>query len=96
MGSGTISKLYSARRVTFEKTISGGGDVTITKDEIATAANISSGKLFLIIPEGARPTTTWGCVPTLFWNSSRSSYGVHNTGTSTDTISISFGVLFYL
>lgn len=93
------SKLISFakfKRVELELSLAANSDVNITKNDIATAANITSSKIYVVLPEGVRPKTTWNCKPSgIFYHSTYDRWGVHNNSATADSIIVDF-IIFYI
>lgn len=76
------NKLRSTR-VQFERTIGANSDTTFSPSDITSQiGGFSGNRVLLIVPEGARPKTSWAEVhPIMFYNSTNLMWGVHNYGT---------------
>lgn len=74
--------LSGAMRAEFESTVSGGGDISYSLNNIANNIGVDVSRIVAIIPEGARPKVSWTEVhPVLYFNSTNSTWGIHNFGT---------------
>lgn len=91
-----LTKDLSVSRVVKTTHIEAHDDVAFSAElEIFTELpQKKEGGIAIIITEGARPLTTWGCIPVCFYNSSLNKYMVHNIGDTADNIEISYVVLY--
>lgn len=67
---------------------------SMTISKIATAVGVDYSRIVAYYPVTARPTTTWSCVPHLFYDTSSSLYGVHNLGSQSDSVEVEWYVIY--
>lgn len=77
-----LTCIKNVARAEFETNVSGGGDISYSMSGIASKIGVDVSRIVAVIPEGARPKTSWTEVhPVLYFNSGNSTWGIHNFGT---------------
>lgn len=87
--NGIAIKNRNVKSVRVEKTgtITGDMSVEFSFNNLTANTPVTVSNVIAIIPEGVRPTTSWGQVhPVTYYNSGNEKWGFYNYGTGGDYI----------